>query len=90
MQTDIKAASMAAGGTAYAGRTRVRGLLVEPGLLTGYLKLRDGGSSGPVVMTVNTVANGEPFSVVIPAEGILFQYEVYAELSQAKATVFYG
>jgi hypothetical protein len=41
-------------------------------------------------MTLNTVANGETFNVFIPAEGVLFQTDVYAALTNTKVTVFYG
>ena len=90
MQTDIKATSVAVSGTAYGGRTRVRGALVEPGSGVGSVIFKDGGSGGTTVMTINTVAGGEPFSVVIPAEGVLFVTDVYVALTNAKVTVFYG
>lgn len=90
MQTDIKAVSVAVSGTAYGDRTRVRGALVEPGTGVGSVVFKDGGASGTTVMTINTIAGGEPFSVVIPAEGILFSTDVYVALTNAKVTVFYG
>ena len=90
MQTDILATSLAASGTAFAGRTRVRGALIEPGGNAGTLTFKDGGASGTTKFTINTTANGESFSVVIPSDGILFQTDVYVALSNAKVTVFYG
>ena len=90
MQTDIQAVSLAASGSAYADRTRVRGALVEPGASAGSVVFKDGGSGGTTVFTVNTMANGEPFSVVIPANGVLFETNVYVALTNAKVTVFYG
>ena len=90
MQTDVKAKSLAATGTVFNQRTRVRGALVEPGTGAGSVEFLDGGLGGTSVMTVNTVANGEPFSVVIPGEGILFTTDVVAVLTNAKVTVFYG
>ena len=90
MQTDIKAISLAASGTAFNQRTRVRGALIEPGASAGSVLFKDGGSGGTTIMTINTVANGDPFSVVIPADGVVFQTNVYLTLSNAKATVFYG
>lgn len=90
MQTDVKAASVAASGTAYGDRTRVRGALVEPGTGIGSVVFKDGGASGTTVMTINTIANGEPFSVVIPAEGVVFSTDLYVALTNAKVTVFYG
>lgn len=90
MQTDILASSLAASGTAVAGRTRVRGALIAPGGSAGSVVFKDGGASGTTIMTINTTANGETFSVVIPANGILFQTDVYIALSNAQITVFYG
>lgn len=90
MQTDVKAISLAASGTVFAGRARVRGMVVEPGATAGSVELKDGGSSGTSIMTINTLAGGETFNVLIPAEGVLFATDVYAALSNAKATVFYA
>ena len=90
MQTDISAVSLAASGTAYGSRTRVRGAVIEPGTGAGSVVFKDGGSGGTTIMTFNTVANGAPFSVVIPANGVLFETNVYAALTDAKVTVFYG
>lgn len=90
MQTDVKATSLAASGTVFGGRTRVRGLVIEPGGSVGSVVFKDGGSGGTTVMTLNTVANGETFNVFIPAEGVLFSTDVYATLTNAKVTVFYG
>jgi hypothetical protein len=90
MQTDILASSLAASGTAFAGRTRVRGALIEPSGSAGSLVFKDGGSSGTTKFTINTTANGESFSLVIPSDGILFSTDVYVALTNAKVTVFYG
>lgn len=90
MQTDIKAKSLAASATVFDQRTRVRGLVIEPGGSAGSVVLKDGGSGGTSVMTFNTVANGETFTVVIPSDGVLFLTDVYATLTNTKVTVFYG
>ena len=90
MQTDVKAVSLAASGSVFGSRTRVRGALVEPGTGAGSVVFKNGGSGGTTVFTVNTVANGEPFSVIIPAEGVLFETDVYVVLTAAKVTVFHG
>lgn len=90
MQTDVMAGDASATGTIYAARTRVRGLLVSPTSSAGSIVLKDGGSSGATIMTIPTTANGEPFSVVIPANGVLFETDVYATVSNATAIVYYG
>lgn len=90
MQYDVKAKSLAASGSVYASRTRVKGLVITPGSSAGSVELKDGGSSGTSMFTINTVANGQVESVLIPGEGVLFQTDVYAALSNATITVFYG
>jgi hypothetical protein len=90
MQTDVKAISLAASGAVTDTRTRVRGMIVEPGASAGSVVLKNGGSSGTTVMTINTIAGGQTFSVLIPGEGVLFLTDAYATLSNAKVTVFYG
>jgi hypothetical protein len=90
MQTDILASSLDASGTAFNQRTRVRGALIEPSGSAGSLVFKDGGASGTTKFTINTTANGESFSMVIPADGILFRTDVYVALTNAKVTVFYG
>lgn len=90
MQTDVKAISLAASGAITDTRTRVRGLVVEPGASAGSVIIKDGGSGGTTLFTINTIAGGESFNVVIPAEGVLCVTSAYATLSNAKVTVFYG
>lgn len=90
MQTDVKAISLASSGAVTDARTRVRGMVIEPGASAGSVILKDGGSGGTTVLTINTPAAGQPFSVLIPAEGVLFTSSAYATLSNAKVTVFYG
>lgn len=92
MQTDVSAASASMSSTAVNYRTRVRGLVISPGTSNGSVVLKDGGASGTTLITIPTVANGEPFNVLIPANGILFENDVYAELSGSgtATVVFYG
>lgn len=90
MQTDVKAVSLAASGAITDTRTRVRSLVIEPGASTGSVIIKDGGSGGTTLFTINTVANGETFNILIPAEGVLCLTSAYAALTNAKVTVFYG
>jgi hypothetical protein len=90
MQTDVKAKSLSASGSVYGDRTRVKGLVITPGASAGSVILKDGGSGGTTIMTIDTVAQGEAFNVLIPGEGVLFSTNVYATLSNATVTVFYG
>ena len=90
MQSDVSAISLAASGDISAQRTRVRGLVIEPGASAGSVTIKDGGSSGTTKFTINTIAGGQAFPVIIPAEGVLCATSAYATLSNAKVTVFYG
>jgi hypothetical protein len=90
MQTDVKAKSLAASGSIYGDRTRVKGIIISPGGSAGSVELKDGGSGGTTVISITTVANGETFNALIPGEGVLFSTNVYATLSNASVTVFYG
>jgi hypothetical protein len=90
MQTDVQAKSLSASGEVYGARTRVRGLIITPGANAGSVTLKDGGSGGASVLVINTIANGEAFNAIIPANGVLFETDVYATLSNTSVTVFYG
>lgn len=90
MQTDVRAISLAESGAVTDTRTRVRGLVIEPGASAGSVVIKDGGSGGTTRFTINTTANGETFSVLIPEQGVLCSTSAYATLTNAQVTVFYG
>jgi hypothetical protein len=55
--------------------------------------LRDGGASGTVLIEIDIPSNSNPnsFYVAIPQEGVLFETDVYATLTNiASVTFFYG
>jgi hypothetical protein len=90
MQTDVQVITLAASGAVTDTRTRVRSLVIEPGTSVGSVVLKDGGSGGTTLFTINTTANGQTFNILIPEQGVLFLRSAYATLTNAKATVFYG
>ncbi len=90
MQTDVRAISLAASGAITDSRTRVKSLVIEPGASAGSVVIKDGGASGTTLFTINTLAGGETFNILIPAEGVLCSTSAYATLTNAKVTVFYG
>ena len=90
MQTDVKAKSLALSGSIFGSRTRVKGLVITPGASAGSVELKDGGASGTSMFIINTIANGQVESILIPGEGVLFSTDVYATLTNATVTVFYG
>ena len=94
MQYDVKATHRNSTGTVYAGRTRVKGFSIcGVASQTGTLLLRDGGASGSVLVEIDIPSNSNPnsFYVAIPQEGVLFETDVYATITNiASVTVFYG
>jgi hypothetical protein len=92
MQTDVKSAYVAATATAFAGRTRLKGVVVTPGSIAGTVVVRDGGASGTVLFSTATAAAGTPFNVVIPGEGVLCLTDLHVTVSGTATTavVFYG
>jgi hypothetical protein len=89
MQTDVKAASLDATGTVFAGRTRVKGLLVSYAS-GGTVVLKDGGASGTTRLSYTAPAAAGSVNVLIPGEGVLFETDAHATLTNATAVVFYG
>jgi hypothetical protein len=89
MKTDVKSAYVSATGVVYGARTRLRGALIVPGDTAGSIVFTNG-DGGATILSVTTLANGTPFSVVIPEDGVLVSSLLYATVSNATATVFYG
>ena len=92
MQTDVKSSHVEATGTAVSGRVRVKGYQCLSGGTAGDIILRDGGASGTIRLQFNIPANtNNPFSNLIPGEGIRFTTNVYATLTGiASVTIYYG
>ena len=92
MQYDVKSAHVEATGTAVSERTRIKGYQCLSGGTAGDIIFRDGGASGTIRLQFNIPANtNNPFSNLIPGEGILFSTDVHITLpTAAKVTVFYG
>ena len=92
MQTDVLSSHVEATGTMVSGRTRVKGYQCLSGGTAGDIIFRDGGASGTIRLQFNIPNNtNNPFSNLIPGEGILFTTDVHVTLpTAAKITVFYG
>lgn len=73
-------------------RCRVKAIYVVPGAQAGSVVFRDGGASGALKLTVNTVASAtQPTYLLLPGEGMLFSTNVHATVSNAGSVmVFYG
>jgi hypothetical protein len=94
MQTDVKAAACAANTstTAFAGRARLKGMVVAIPAAGGTLTVKDGGSGGTTRLSmVFPAGDATVTNVAIPGEGILFSTDVYVTCPAGMpTTVFYG
>jgi len=73
-------------------RARIKGLYVVPAAGAGTLVFRDGGASGPIKFTLNTLASSTaPTYMLIPGEGLLFNTNIHITVTAVSSvTVFYG
>jgi len=99
MQTDVLASQpLTSSGQALdqnsltIGRARVKAIYIIPTAAAGQVVFKDGGSSGPVKITVNTLASSSaPDYLLMPGEGLLFQTNIYIAPSAVVSTmVIYG
>ena len=99
MQTDVLASvplttsgQFTAQNTNNIGRCRIKSIYVVPTGTAGSLVIKDGGSSGSVIATINTVASAtQPTYLLMPGEGLLVRTSPYgAVTSLGSATIFYG
>jgi len=74
------------------GRNRVKAIYIVPAGGAGSVVLRDGGASGSVKITVNTMASSTSENyVLMPGEGLLFQTDIHATLTTVTSLmVIYG
>lgn len=93
MQTDVKSTAIAAAKTnepVFAGRARIKGLLVSVPAAGGTMTLQNG-SGGQVMFTFVAPAVAGAVNVVVPGEGILCESGIYATTpANMPITVFYG
>lgn len=90
MQTDVKSTRVTATGTVLSFRTRMKGLVVVGTAGAGSVVFRDGGATGPVLLELDVIANGEK-DITIPGEGILFSTDIHATITAlTSVVVFYG
>ena len=75
MKSDVKAVRVTGTGAVFAGRTRLRGLILvsDGGGSAGGITLQDNTSSTTLFQA--DVANGDVFSFNIPEDGVVFQAE---------------
>ena len=89
MQYDVKATEVTASGSVYGARARIKGVVVSFAS-GGTVVLKDGGASGTTRFSYTAPAAAGSVNIVIPGEGIVCDANIYATLTNATATVFYG
>lgn len=90
MAYDIQAATVTANGVAVSKRARVKGLSYVTNGTAGSVTIKDGGSGGTTVLTLNTPAVTNIFDLMIPDNGILCSTNVHVTVSNVTSvTVLY-
>ena len=90
MQTDVLNAHLNATGQVYGGPTRVRCIVITSTGTAGTMLLTDGGASGTTRIEVDVPATAAFHNILIPGEGVRFNTDVYATLTNCYISVFYG
>ena len=91
MQYDVKNVHANASGSLVAYRTRIKGIIItSTGAGAGTMILKDGGSGGTTLVEVDVPSTAAFHNVLVPGEGVLFDTNVYATLTNCYVSVFYG
>jgi hypothetical protein len=91
VQTNVSSAVAVAAGTMFAGRTRLKSLVLTTSAVAGSVVFRDGGAAGTILLTVNTHAGVGITDVQIPGDGVLFSTSLYVvPTNVASVTIFHG
>ena len=92
MQTDVLSAHTEVTALMVSGRARLKGYQCLSGGTAGDVIFTDGTSGGTERLRFNIPNNtNNPFSNLIPGEGILFNTGIYVTVpTGAKITIFYG
>ena len=91
MKSDVKALRVSGTGAVFAGRTRLRGIILNSteaaGGTDGAIKLYDGQATPQLQFEVSVQA-GDDFTLNLPEDGILFKDGMYTSvLVECLATV---
>lgn len=88
-KSDVKATQKVADGLVFAGRTRLRGVILgAPNATTAAVAVLLNGTSGSTYLAVDAPA-GDVFAMNIPEDGILFENGLFVTDLVGKVTVFY-
>lgn len=91
--SDITATTVTADGVAVNHPARVKGMYFVRAATAGSVKLRDGGSTGTLLLTITTPAAGsgedEARSISIPSDGIKFGTNVYVDVTNVTSVTLF-
>jgi hypothetical protein len=89
MKSDVKATQKTADGLVFAGRTRLRGIVLgAPNPTTAGAAVFLNGTAGSNYLQVEAPA-GDVFALNIPEDGILFENGIFVTDLVGKVTVLY-
>jgi len=88
---DVKSATATADGVLFAGRARLRHVLVKTSSTgTPQVVLKNGGSGGTALVTMDFVTSVNE-DIPLPDEGLLFTDGIYADITNIdRITIFYS
>ena len=89
--SDLQSATVTADGVLFAGRARLRHVLIKSSASgSPQVVFKNGGSGGTALITMD-FATGINEDIPIPDEGVLFSSGIYVDLTDIdRVTVFYS
>jgi hypothetical protein len=94
MQTDVQSAHTNVSAALYAGRTRLKAVLmtVSGGSPVDHVMFYDNATTGTGTVRVELdTTHASVVYVLIPGEGVLFNNGIYCDIGDANSvTIFYG
>ena len=85
--TTIKSSFHTADGDVGGGSARVKALWIAHSGNVGTVKLKDGGSTGNIMMTLNTALAADEYQCQIPEPGLRFETKPYIDISGGISSV---
>lgn len=89
--TNVFSAYASATGVLYSGATNLSGYHIKPGGVAGSIVLRDGGSGGTVLLTLDITTDTSVTTMLLPGNGIRFNTNLHVTLpTTSTITAFCG
>lgn len=89
MSCPVHSATVAATGTGYSGRARVKGITFVCTATAGSIVFKNGGASGVTMISLATPAAVGFHDVMIPEDGVLFDTDVHLTLTNVDSVTFF-